>query len=150
MADLRAPTPSAAAELAVPKITDIQSNVTKYQQRMKLGLTKTLDYTKLKYKTIMKAKAFQEPLRKIQDEYIQLDRMIKTMEDKIKQSYQLSQSSFYNILTKLDSLSPLKTLARGYSIVQKENRMITSKADLDKGDKINILLKDGNVNAMIE
>ena len=54
-----------------------------------------------------------------------------------------------NIVSKLDSLSPLKTLSRGYSIVQKEEKIVKSKNDLKIGDEIEITLSDGDIKAQV-
>lgn len=149
VADLRAPTPSAAAELAVPNIEDIKRNLDKYNNRLAIGLKKNLELVKLKYEKIMNSKVFKEPLLRIQDEYVKLDNNIKLIYDKIIEKYKESNNKFINIISKLDSLSPLKTLSRGYSIIQKEDKIIKSKNDLKIGDKIRITLADGNIKAQV-
>lgn len=149
VADLRAPTPSAAAELAVPNIEDIKKNLDKYNNRLAIGLKKNLELTKLKYEKIMNSKVFKEPLLRIQDEYIKLDNNIKLIYDKVIEKYKESNNKFINIVSKLDSLSPLKTLSRGYSIVEKEDKIIKSKNDLKIGDEIKITLADGNIKAQV-
>ena len=149
VADLRAPTPSAAAELAVPNIEDIKKNLDKYNNRLSIGLKKNLELVKLKYEKIMNSKVFKEPLLRIQDEYIKLDNNIKIIYDRIIDKYKESNNTFINIISKLDSLSPLKTLSRGYSIVEKEDKIIKSKNDLKIGDIIKITLADGNIKAQV-
>ena len=149
VADLRAPTPSAAAELAVPNIEDIKKNLDKYNNRLAIGLKKNLELTKLKYEKIMNSKVFKEPLLRIQDEYIKLDNNINLIYDKVIEKYKESNNKFINIVSKLDSLSPLKTLSRGYSIVEKEDKIIKSKNDLKIGDEIKITLADGNIKAQV-
>ena len=149
VADLRAPTPSAAAELAVPNIEDIKKNLKKYNNRFAIGLRKNLELLKLKYEKIMDSKVFKEPLLRIQDEYVKLDNNIKMIYDKVIEKYKESNNTFINIVLKLDSLSPLKTLSRGYSIVQKEDKIIKSKNNLKIGDEIKITLSDGNIKAQV-
>lgn len=149
VADLRAPTPSAAAELAVPNIEDIKKNLKKYNNRFAIGLRKNLELLKLKYEKIMDSKVFKEPLSRIQDEYVRLDNNIKMIYDKVIEKYKESNNTFINIVSKLDSLSPLKTLSRGYSIVQKEDKIIKSKNNLKIGDEIKITLSDGNIKAQV-
>ena len=149
VADLRAPTPSAAAELAVPNIEDIKKNLDKYNNRLAIGLKKNLELIKLKYEKIMNSKVFKEPLLRIQDEYVKLDNSIKIIYDKVIEKYKESNNKFINIVSKLDSLSPLKTLSRGYSIVEKEDKIIKSKNDLKIGDEIKITLADGNIKAQV-
>lgn len=149
VADLRAPTPSAAAELAVPNIEEIKRNIEKYNQRFIIGLNKKLENTKLKFEKVMSTKAFKEPLWMVQENYLKLDQVMKKITDAMKEKHQLSYQTFTNIISKLDSLSPLKTLARGYSIVQKEKKIIKSKEELRTGDQISIKMYDGEVSAVV-
>lgn len=150
VADLRAPTPSAAAELAVANVEDLKESINKYKNRLVIGLKKKVELTKLRYEKVMNSKAFKEPLLKIQDEYIRLDNNIKTMYDKVIEKQKDTKYTFANLLSKLDSLSPLKTLNRGYSIIQKENKIIKSKNELNQGDRIDIRLADGQIQAEIK
>ena len=150
VADLRAPTPSAAAELAVANIEDIKNNLEKYQNRFAISLNKKLELIRLRHEKVISSKAFKEPLLRIQEEYLKLDTHIKIIYDKTIEKYKESSYSLVNLISKLDSLSPLKTLARGYSIVQKDNKIIKSKLDLKDGDNIQITLKDGKISAIIK
>ena len=150
VADLRAPTPSAAAELAVANIVDLKHNIQKYHTRFAVSLSKKLELMKLSYEKVMNLKVFKEPLLRIQDEYVKLDNIIKIIYDKTQNKYKESNYIFANLISKLDSLSPLKTLSRGYSIIQKQNKIIKSKKDLISGDNIKITLIDGDIDAKIE
>ena len=149
VADLRAPTPSAAAELAVANIEDIKRNLDKYENRLSIGLNKKLELMKLRYEKVMSQKTFREPLLRIQDEYLKLDNIIKKIYDKTSDKYKEANFVFSNLVSKLDSLSPLKTLTRGYSIVQKDNKIVKFKSDLNDGDNIKITLTDGDISATV-
>ena len=149
VADLRAPTPSAAAELAVANIEDIKRNLDKYENRLSIGLKKKLELMKLRYEKVMSQKTFREPLLRIQDEYLKLDNIIKKIYDKTSDKYKEANFVFSNLVSKLDSLSPLKTLTRGYSIVQKDNKIVKFKSDLNDGDNIKITLTDGDISATV-
>lgn len=150
VADLRAPTPSAAAELAVANIADIKEGLKKYNNRLCIALNKKLELMKLQYEKIMTSKAFREPYQKIEDAKLKLQNDIKLIYDKVFDKYTKSNNSFTNIISKLDSLSPLKTLARGYSLVQKNGKTVKSKDELTKGDIVSIRLQDGEKSAIIE
>ena len=149
VADLRAPTPSAAAELAVANVEDIKRNLDKYENRLAIGLNKKLELMKLRYEKVMSQKAFKEPLLRIQDEYLKLDNIMKLVYDKTLERYKEANFVFSNLVSKLDSLSPLKTLTRGYSIVQKDNKIVKVKSDLNEGDNIKITLTDGDIFATV-
>ena len=150
VADLRAPTPSAAAELAVANVEDIKRSLEKYKNRFAISLNKKVELMRLRYEKVMSSKMFKEPLLRIQDEYVRLDNNIKTIYDKVMEKYKESSYLFSNLISKLDSLSPLKTLTRGYSIVHKEGKIVKSKNDLKDGDNVQIILKDGNISATIK
>lgn len=150
MADLRAPTPSAAAELAVANIDEVRENLNKYNLRMKIALKKKTELMRLHLEKVLNSRAFKNPLQRVQDEYIKLDSFIKNIQNSINKKYLESKNLYLNNITRLDSLSPLKTLSRGYSIIQKQGKIINSKTDLKSGDNIDIRLIDGNKTATID
>ena len=150
MADLRAPTPSAAAELAVANIDEVRENLNKYNLRMKIALKKKTELMRLHLEKVLNSRAFKNPLQRVQDEYIKLDSFIKNIQNSINKKYLESKNLYLNNITRLDSLSPLKTLSRGYSIIQKQGKIINSKNDLKSGDNIDIRLIDGNKTATID
>ncbi len=149
VADLRAPTPSAAAELAVPEISKIEEMIGNYQNRYRLALKKKVEYMKLRYEKCMQSRAYREPLQGINEKYITLDMLVKNINNSINQKITISKKDFTNVITKLDTLSPLKTLARGYSIATKNDKNIKSVKELKAGDKVNLRLTDGSVDAEI-
>ena len=150
VADLRAPTPSAAAELAVPDIASVKLNLEKYNNRFKMALMKKLEVMKLRYEKCMTAKAFKNPLDRIENNYLRLDNYIKIINLGISNKYNENKNKFINIISKIDSLSPLKTLSRGYTITQKEGRIIKKSSALNKDDNIEIKFIDGTVNAVVK
>ena len=149
VADLRAPTPSAAAELAVPDVSKLQIDIEKYQNRLKLALSKKLDLMKLKYEKCINTRAFKNPYEKIENYYLTLDNYIKMITIGATNNYKENIHKFENIVSKLDSLSPLKTLVRGYSITQKNGEVIKSVKQLKKDDDIEITFSDGTKHAKI-
>ena len=150
VADLRAPTPSAAAELAVPDVSKLQIDIEKYQNRLKLALSKKLDLMKLKYEKCINTRAFKNPYEKIENYYLTLDNYIKMITIGATNNYKENIHKFENIVSKLDSLSPLKTLVRGYSITQKNGEVIKSVKQLKKDDDIEITFSDGTKYAQIK
>ena len=143
MADLRAPTPSAAAELAVQKIIN-------YQDRLRMALLKKVELMKLSFEKVMSSVVFREPLRKVNDNYLSLDNLLKRLEAGIKIKSEKEKNKYIELVAKLDTLSPLKTLSRGYSITEKEGKIIKSKDELIKGDKIDLRFIDGRKSAIID
>ena len=149
VADLRAPTPSAAAELAVPDIYELKQKINIYQNRLKMALTKKLEIMKLRYDKCMSSSVFKEPTRRIQENYIKMDSYIKQLENSINKIKEKNKNKYIEFVSKLDTLSPLKTLTRGYSIIEKEGKIVKSIIDLQAEDEISIRLRDGEKQAKI-
>lgn len=149
VADLRAPTPSAAAELAVPDIYEVRQKINAYQNRLRLTLVKKVEIMRLRYEKCMSSRVFKEPLRNINDNYLKVDTYIKRLENYIKAKQKEEKTKYIELVSKLDTLSPLKTLTRGYSIVEQNNKIIKSANDVKIGDKIDIRFTDGTKKAEI-
>lgn len=149
VADLRAPTPSAAAELAVPDIEEIKKKLETYNQRYKISLKKKIEFMKLRYQKSMSSKAFTDPTAKIKEQYINLDIIIKNLENLITNKVKDSKTKSIELISKLDTLSPLKTLTRGYSIVQKNGKTIKSVKELKTNDILGIRFTDGEVKTKV-
>lgn len=149
VADLRAPTPSAAAELAVPDIYEIKQKINVYQNRLRMSLVKKVEIMKLRYEKCMNSRVFKEPTRNINDNYLRIDNYIKRLENTIKIKQKEEKTKYIELISKLDALSPLKTLTRGYSIVETDNKIIKSSKQLSTGDKIKLRFSDGQKNAEI-
>ena len=149
VADLRAPTPSAAAELAVPNILDLKIKLEGYNNRYKLALKKKVEFMKLRYEKCMNSRVFKEPLQKINEKYILLDMKVKSIQNSISNIYNSKKTNMIKHIAKLDALSPLKTLTRGYSIVQTNGKIVKSINQIKKDDEIDIKLIDGNAKAKV-
>lgn len=149
VADLRAPTPSAAAELAVPNIADIKLKLEGYNNRYKLALKKKVEFMKLRYEKCMNSRVFKEPLQKINEKYILIDMKVKSIQNSITNIYSKKRTNMVKNISKLDALSPLKTLTRGYSIIQKDGKVIKSVDQLQKDDELDIRLTDGSTRAKV-
>ena len=149
VADLRAPTPSAAAELAVPNISDIVLKLESYNNRYKLALKKKVELMRLRYEKRMNSRVFKEPTQKINEKYMLIDLKVKSLQNSIINIYKDKKTNMIKHISKLDALSPLKTLTRGYSIVQKDSKVIKSVKDLNKDDEVDLRLVDGIAKAKI-
>ena len=149
VSDLRAPTPSAAAELAVPNIDDIKEKLNIYELRYKQSLRKKVEIMRLRYEKCMSSKAFQDPLRKIIDNYIIIDNIIKRLQNQIDNKIKIERQEAIKIISKIDALSPLKTLSRGYSITSKNEKILKSIKNLEENDDINIRFIDGLAKAKV-
>ena len=150
VADLRAPTPSAAAELAVADVADVKSTLTIYENRLKVLLKRKTEVMRLRFEKIMTSSVYKDPLKRINDKYLLIDSYLKRLENKGILKLNEVKAEFVKQATLLDSLSPLKTLTRGYSLVEKEGKVISSVEELKQGDKVSLRLQNGTKEAVVE
>ena len=149
VADLRAPTPSAAAELAVPDIYEVKEKINTYNSRLRLSLKKKIELMRLRYEKCMTSRVFKDPLRNINDNYIKIDGYIKSIENSIRLKKKDLSSKYIELVTKLDALSPLKTLTRGYCITELDGKIINSAKKLYANEEVNIKFYDGTKKAKV-
>ena len=149
VADLRAPTPSAAAELAVQDVDKVREDLENYKKRFKLSLKKKVELMRLRYEKCMQSRVFKEPMQKINEKYIQIDMIVKKMQIKINENLNKNKNQAVKLITKLDTLSPLKTLTRGYTITELNGKIVKSIKEVKKDDELNIRFIDGKIKTKI-
>ena len=149
VADLRAPTPSAAAELAVSDIYELNDKINLYNKRLRLALKKKTELMRLRYEKCMTSRVFKDPLKNIKDNYLRIDNYIKSLVNSIRMKQKDSSSKYIELVTKLDTLSPLKTLTRGYSLTEMNGKIIKSSKSLKQEDEIDIKFYDGTRKAKV-
>ena len=168
VADLRAPTPTGAAELAVPAITDITNYINQLQIRLNKSIQTKLTINKQKLKEITSRYIFTNPITIYQTKEMLFDSLLDRLKyattnlvtikekqfDRIKSSYifknpyQLldkKSNKYLQLISKLETLSPLLTLKRGYTMTKLNNKVLTSSKETKKGDKLEIEFSDGIV-----
>lgn len=149
VADLRAPTPSAAAELAQADIYEVTMKLNTYQDRLRQALKRKVEIMRLRYEKIMASRVFTDSTKGIKEKYLYIDSKTKEFEDAIQKKFKECQNRVINSITKLDALSPLKTLTRGYSVVEFTGKAVKSINEVKKDDNISIRLQDGYLGAKI-
>lgn len=100
---------------------------------------------KLRYQKCMASKIYKEPTYKIKDLYVELDKNIKLLETNITNKMKDAKTKSVELISKLDTLSPLKTLTRGYTIASFNGKSIKSVKDVKKDDIIDLRFIDGNI-----
>ena len=150
VADLRAPTPSAAAELAVPDVYELKQKIINYQNRCRMCLKKKTELMRLRYEKCMKSRVFTDPMRKIRDMNIILDSYVQRLENATNTYLNDKKTKYIELMSKLDTLSPLKTLLRGYTLAEKDNRIVKSSKELNQNDEITLKFFDGEKIARIK
>lgn len=97
----------------------------------------------------MQSRVFKNPTQIINDNFLKIDSYVKRMENSIERKIHNSKNKFIELTAKLDSLSPLKTLTRGYCLIETDNKIVKKVEDLKKDQEINIRLVDGRKKAKI-
>ena len=149
VADLRAPTPSAAAELAVTDVEELSNRINLYQKRLKMALKRKTEVMRLRYEKCMNSRVYKEPLDKVNNYYLQVDSLVKEMANITEKKLKDSKLQAIRLITKLDALSPLKTLTRGYSLTECEGKIITKASELEKDMVLDIRFQDGAKKAKV-
>ena len=152
VADLRAPTPSAAAELAVADVKELENDLNIKERRLKNALKSKTKLMRLRFEKIMNSRIYKEPFNFINNRYLLLDKYVKKIADDSKMKLQNCKLEISKNISKLDALSPLKTLARGYSITSFEDtkKIVKSVNDVNSGDELVIRVEDGKINTIVK
>jgi exodeoxyribonuclease VII large subunit len=150
VADLRAPTPSAAAELAVTDIVELKNTISVYKNRLKMALSRKTEVMRLRYEKCMNSRAYRYPKQYIDDKYVLVDNRMRKIENIVVQKLKDSKLEATKWMTKLDTLSPLKTLTRGYCLTECEGKLITNSSELKKDMEVDLRFQDGSKTAIIK
>lgn len=149
VADLRAPTPSAAAELVVADREDLKNTMDSYENRLKLSLRRKTQLMRLQLEKCMNSIVYKEPFQKINQYYLQVDRLNQQIEEAMNKKIKELKMDFSQKITKLDALSPLKTLSRGYCIAEINGEIVARAEKLKSDMEVDLKFQDGEVKAKI-
>lgn len=149
VADHRAPTPTGAAEIAVPNLTDILNYIRQVKIRASEAIKNKIEINKLILNNLLETKVLKDPLSIYEIKFQKLDTLIDRVISIIKYKIESEKNKFLNLINKLEVLSPLNALKRGYAIIKKNNKAVTNIKEIKKEDKINIDIKDGTIYASI-
>ena len=173
VADLRAPTPTAAAELAVPNMSDLKSHISQLGIRLNEAIYKKINYQKLYLDSIKNSYVIKSPMIMFENKKQSLDllkekinelvlRNIQNKKDKLdslRNSYILTNpQNIYkdkkvelkNIIDKLNLLNPLNVLGRGYSISYVGGKVLKSISLVKENSEVDVKLSDGTLKTVIQ
>ena len=172
VADLRAPTPTAAAELAVPNIETINTYLENVVNRSTICINNYIDSRKQNLGGLVNSYVLKKPTAMYEIKEQNLDFLIDNLNKEIKKivdnnkirlykvtssyvltnpdiMYKFKQQNLEHIINKLDVLNPMNTLKRGYSIVKKGDKVISDIKNIKVDDVINVNVKNGIINAKV-
>lgn len=149
VADVRASTPSAAAELAVPDRQELMSYYFKQKQYISAMLDRKIKTAQLRLENQQRRMSASSPKLKAE----QLEKQLSAKSEKLTRFMNIYISDKENKLIaakgKLDGLNPINVLNRGYAIAEKDEKIITSSKQLKDGDDFTVILSDGKINAKV-
>ncbi|EMK02092.1 MULTISPECIES: exodeoxyribonuclease VII large subunit [unclassified Leptospira] len=167
-ADHFAPTPTAAAEMAVPEMELVESGLAEFEVRLKTALKNQAGNLKEKLRILTNKKAFLDPRSMLNDRILQLDEINSRIHllgknylmgaqnkfspvsngllTSFKSQLERKKKEFQLLSGKLDGFSPLGTLKRGYSVVRKKGKkVVTSPVQLEKEEELEVILAEGRI-----
>lgn len=152
VADLRAPTPSAAAELVIPKKEDLKSLIDTDVARLKNALSSKLELLTHKLATLRESYILRQPLNLVTQYEQMIDDLRKDMAIRIEHIVGMRSENFNLLVEKLGVLSPLSILARGYSITTQVSgeSIIKDVSGLKKGDRVRTRVGSGTFISAVE
>jgi len=151
VADLRAPTPSAAAELVIPEKEVLVKKILDIELRLKRALSARIQNERRRLENILKSPFFRHPTDKVNQKKLDLENLKKALENSILRKLQTEKSRFSVACGKLDVLSPLTVLSRGYSITRNMHQeIIKTISQVNQGEILEIILSDGLVKCVAQ
>ncbi|UCG62098.1 MAG: exodeoxyribonuclease VII large subunit [Candidatus Zixiibacteriota bacterium] len=152
VADLRAPTPSAASELAVWSKKEFLQQVSANVSRQAALLTGLAEDARYELYSLLNRSVFRRPMDIVLQRQQQLDHAARLLYASGKNSFEIIRNRLSLEVSKLDNLSPLKILARGYAVARKlpAHSLIRSTRDVSVGDKVETIVSDGTLVSRVE
>lgn len=151
VADLRAPTPSAAAELAVPSQAELMDKFDNVYSHLRTSVKRILENRRLLLCRYAESQTLKNPILKINEQRMYVDHICKMMEKSISGKMSEKKQGLALALSKLEALNPLAVISRGYSVA-KDNKgaVIRQTKQVKSGDNIRVVVSDGEIEAVVK
>ena len=149
-ADLRAPTPSAAAELAVPDSQDLWAAVNSLKSRLNLAVRSEVKDRRDRIDFLTSSRGMRGEFERIEARRIRVDRLLDGLLGRTENHVKAQKARLSELFGRLDALSPLAVLARGYAIARKEDGSALSVKSTAEGDTLQLLLRDGELQCTVD
>ncbi len=144
VADLRAATPSNAAELAVPDSSELREALLSMEIRSVQALKRSINSRRERLATIAEKRVMKNPLYYLEDRRLLLDHLQKRLAAAAQRTVSLGKERYVRLAASLDAMSPLKVLARGYSLAQRtDGGVVKSAGEVEEGEDLILRLCEG-------
>ena len=150
VADLRAPTPSAAAELAVPNSADMLAWFDTCEKRMCSAMGKRVELCRRRLDELKSRRCMESPMFQVDQRRMNLDYTVRAFASAMKLRVGQARKRLSESAAALNAMSPLSVLARGYSIPEREGKPVTSVKELSAGDSLSVVMRDGSADCRVE
>lgn len=151
VADMRAPTPSAAAEIAVPDTAELLHRVSRTEERLSLAVFRNIEANRAHLKRLASARSMTSPMNVIDDKRMALAMEEQQLAGRMEALIAKKRAGFIRDTAKLDALNPLAVIARGYSAIFDENgALIKSVSQTKEGDALSFMVTDGKIRAEVK
>lgn len=148
-ADMRAPTPSAAAELCTPSMQQLTENIIFQLNRIRSSAAKNINEKQSRYDRLASRLAVFSPQYRLEKNDKELISLKNRLETAYRKKISECEKDYLKLVSKLEAMSPLKVLSRGYSMAFKNDRILTDAKQLEIGDNIDIVLENGKFSASV-
>lgn len=150
-ASLRAPTPSAAAELAVPDTAELLYTIGSYQSYLKKKMFLEIQSNRAKLERLLKIQQFVSPVELVKSKRLRLSLSEKRLKSSFLEQFTKEKEAFTEAVAKLEMMNPLKVLTRGYCVTfTKDGRILKTIEGVEKGDPVTIKVRDGEISCTVE
>ena len=150
VADLRAATPSNAAELAVPDQMELRQSLRSMETRMQQAVSRCVQLCRQRLMPLTGSRVLQNPVNYIQDRRLILDMRQKQLTSAAERQIAVNKQKLVKLAAGMDAMSPLKVLARGYSVTKDAGgRVLADAASVSPGDLISVRLCSGSLEAAV-
>ena len=149
VSDMRAPTPSAAAELAVPDKAELMSYYSSQLQYISSFMDSQFRKNSSRLIDFQRRISLVSPQSRIDKYEKNIELLLNKSQNLVNEKYIEKSNEITKISAKLESLNPLSVLSRGYSIAEKDGVVITSSSQLNRGDNFTLEVSDGKINATV-
>ena len=149
-ADMRAPTPSAAAELAVPSREELETKFDNVKRRIEVCSKRVIENGRLRLRYCAERPAMTSPMNMVDEQRLNLDRIYKSMEDAVLLKAAEKRQALGISASKLEALSPLATVSRGFALAKTaDGALLRSIKQVKAGDNVKIRVSDGEISATV-
>ena len=150
VADVRASTPSNAAELAVPDQTQVRQRLEGLALRLTQAAQVRLDAGRRELRRLEQSRVLRNPAAVVDDQRMRLDGVQHRLALALERSLRRGRVELAELAGRIDAMSPLKVLGRGYAIARYQNQAVTTVGQVSHGDALDVMVSDGVLHCRVE